>query len=92
MPVNIPLPEPIVVTAVLLLVHIPDPVLLNVAVLPTHTGLLPPVIADGRADTVIIVVEKQPDVILYVIIAVPDVIPVTVPELPAVATEVLLLV
>jgi hypothetical protein len=60
MPDNTPLSEPIVATAVLLLLHVPPVVvLLNVVVLPTHTAVMP-VIAPGSGLTVIMVEVKQP--------------------------------
>ena len=59
-PVKIPVDEPMVATAVLLLVHVPPPdVLLNVAVVPGHAVNVP-VIAAGNGLTVKVVVLIQP--------------------------------
>jgi hypothetical protein len=58
-PVGIPLNDPIVAMAVLLLVHIPPGTLLpNKPVCPTHK-LVEPVMAVGVELTVIVVVTKQ---------------------------------
>ena len=55
-----PLKEPIVATAMLLLLHVPPIVAsLSVVVLPTQTAVTP-VIAAGSGLTVIIVVVRQP--------------------------------
>lgn len=59
-PVNTPLVEPIVPTAILLLLQLP-PVIpsINVIVLPEHT-VVGPVIGPGAGFTVTVVVTKQP--------------------------------
>lgn len=58
-PFTIPVAIPTVATEVVLLVHVPPPVLLNVVVLPTQT-LETPVIADGSELTVIVFVVVHP--------------------------------
>ena len=61
MPVIMPVAEPTPTTAGLLLVHVPPvALLLNVLVWPAHT-LAVPVMADGAADTVTVLVAVQPD-------------------------------
>ena len=53
MPVTTPEPLPTVAIVVLLLVHVPPPVAsLNVVVKPTHTDVIPVIVA-GRGFTVI---------------------------------------
>jgi hypothetical protein len=57
-----PLPEPIITTAVLLLCHVPVPnASVNVAVTPGHIAALAPPIAGVAGLTVTIVVVEQPD-------------------------------
>lgn len=57
--VTTPDDEPTVANAVLLLVHVPPPELLNVEAKPTH-ALAVPLIADGRGFTVATLVAIQP--------------------------------
>ena len=58
-PVTIP-EEPIMATAVLLLVHIPPPAVLpNIVVAPAHTCSVP-LITEGAKFTIIVVVAVQP--------------------------------
>ena len=58
-PVTIPLPEPIVAIAALLLVHAPAPeASVNVTEEPTHTGALP-IMGFEVLITVTVVVAKQ---------------------------------
>ncbi len=60
MPVTVPVEEPMVATAVLLLLHTPPLVaLVNVVVKPTHTLIVPP-IAAGFGLTVKLVTAIQP--------------------------------
>jgi hypothetical protein len=85
-PPTIPVEEPTVALAVVLLVHVPPVVeLKSVVVPPAHTLSVPP-IAAGRGFTVIDVVLWQPVGRLYVIVAVPVVTPVTVPVADPTAT------
>ena len=58
-PETIPELVPIVATLVLLLIHVPPPVLDSVVVEPAHTVVVP-VIADGNGFTVRTVVVIQP--------------------------------
>lgn len=58
-PFTRPVAIPTVATEVVLLVHVPPPVLLNAVVLPTQT-LETPVIADGSELTVIVFVVVHP--------------------------------
>jgi hypothetical protein len=92
-PVKAPVPEFIVATPVLPLIHVPVPVASdNVIVEPRHT-VEGPEIAAGDESTVSTVVALQPvDVNVNVIVVVPDATPVITPVLlPAVAMVVLLL-
>lgn len=59
-PVTRPEDTPIVATAVLPLLHVPPPELVNVIVPPAHTTEGPD-IADGNGSTVTTVVIAQPD-------------------------------
>jgi hypothetical protein len=85
-----------VATAVLLLVHVPDTVGLDVVVPPIHNEVLELVIfVVGLALTVTALVASDGhDVVLFVNVnvAVPAATPVTTPTFVTVATEVLLLV
>lgn len=77
-------------TLVLLLLHVPPPVVsLNVMLSPTHI-VDDPMIADGAADTVTTVVLVQLPAAVNVMVAVPDDTPVTTPPV-TVAMLVLLL-
>lgn len=59
-PVTIPVPEPTVATAVLLLLHEPPPeALVSVVVVPGHAVSVPP-IAAGNGLTVTAWVARQP--------------------------------
>jgi hypothetical protein len=95
-PVTIPSVEPTVAIVVLPLVQVPLPVALDrVVVAPTFTTVVP-VIADGRALMVILVVAvaiPHALVIVYVMFATPAATAETIPLLlPTLATPVLLLV
>lgn len=59
MPVTTPDDKPIVATAVVLLLHVPPPVLLNVIAEATHTADAP-VIGDGSGSTVTVRVTAHP--------------------------------
>ena len=64
MPVTVPVEDPIVATAVLLLLHTPPLVaLVNVVVKPMHTFVVPP-IAAGFGLTVKLVTAIQPVLIV----------------------------
>lgn len=76
-PVTIPVDEPTVAIAVLLLAHVPPPASLRVVVLPAHT-VATPVIAPGSGLTVTVVIRMQPVGNVYVIGALPADIPVTI--------------
>ena len=87
-PLTIPLDEPTVAMAVLLLLHVPVPAV-NVKVVPVHILLVFPAIT-GTAATLTIVVATHPVLTTQVIVAEPALIPVmSAPELWA--TAVLLL-
>lgn len=58
-PVTIPVDEPAVAMPVLLLLHVPPPVLVNVVASPTQT-LNVPEMEDGSAFTVTILVAAVP--------------------------------
>ena len=92
MPVAVPVEDPIVATALLLLLHTPPLVAsVNVVVKPTHTLVVPPM-AEGFGLTVKLVTAIQLVLIVYVIVTMPSVMPVTVPvDEPIVATPGLLL-
>lgn len=92
-PVTMPVDEPTVASAGLLLLHVPPLVKsLNGVVAPTQTTLAPP-IAAGVWLTVNGVVAVQPVPIVYVIVSVPADTPDTTPELgPIVAMVISLLV
>lgn len=76
-PVTTPLASTLAML-LLLLDHVPPPVvLLNVVVLPGHT-VLPPLIAAGLASIVATLVVRQPDTV-YVILAVPADTPLNTP-------------
>jgi len=86
-----PVPETTVAAAVLLLLQVPLPASLSEMPAPTHT-VAGPDIMPGTALTVTTVVAVQPTADVNVILAVPAVAPpVTIPEEPAEATAVLLL-
>ena len=79
-PVTVPEAEPMVATAVLVLLQVPPEVAsLNVVVKPTHTVEVPE-IAAGKGLTVTLVTARHPVLSTYEITATPPVIPVTVPE------------
>jgi hypothetical protein len=86
-PYTIPELVPTVATLVVLLLHMPPPVvLLSVVLLPTHT-VDEPVIAAGSGLTVTTSVAKHPVDTVYVIVDVPKPTLVTIPdEVPTVAT------
>jgi hypothetical protein len=90
-------PVPIVATPVVLLLQTPSAVALASVVFALAHTLSVPVIAAtvGIALTVTteltVVVQLKPFVTTYEIVEVPAAIPVTIPEVPIVATEVLLL-
>ena len=91
-PVAVPVADPIVATAVALLLQVPPPASLNAVVALTHTDLVP-VMEDGSAFTVNTAAAVQPVGIVYVMAVVPADTPVTTPVPdPIVATAVLLLV
>lgn len=58
-PATMPVVTPMVATAVLLVVHVPPPVLLSVTGDPMHIVVLP-VIADGSGLTVTVVTAVHP--------------------------------
>ncbi len=90
-PEIIPVVDPAIAIAVLLLLHVPVPALLSVVAELTQTDVVP-VIADGTGLIVTSVVSLQPVVNLYVTIAVPTETAATMPVPdPTVATSVLLL-
>ena len=93
-PVTIPVADPTVARAVLLLLHTPPPAAsFSVIELPTTTDVGPVIVpAPGSAYTVATAVTKQPVVVVYVSVVVPVDTPVMIPlELPIVATDVVLL-
>jgi hypothetical protein len=91
MPVTVPVVGITEATEVLLLLQLPDGVASDKFVLEdTHT-VGGPEIAAGEGLTVSGVARMQPVEIVYVILMVPDEMPVMVPSVPAVATDVLLL-
>ena len=91
-PVTNPDDEPTMAAVVLLLLQVPPPVpSLSGVALPTHT-LSAPVIATGKALTVIVLTAKHPVVSTYVMVAVPLLIPLIIPVVPPTETLVLLLV
>lgn len=90
-PVTMPVPDPIVATAVLLLLHAPKAVRsLRLVEEPTHWVEVP-VIGAGEDVIDSPSVAIQPVGNAYVIVAVPAATPVTIPEVPTVAIDVLLL-
>ena len=93
MPVTMPDELPIVALVTVLLIHVPPvvPVLLRVVVVPWHNANVP-VMADGSAFTVAVVVRTQPAELVRVMVAVPAAMPVITPDvLPIVATPASLL-
>jgi hypothetical protein len=91
MPLTIPVVAPTVATDELLLDHVPPEVaLVSVVVEPMQTDEEAGLMAGGAAMTVTAFVTKHPATV-YVIVAVPVPVPVTIPVLPIVATDVLLL-
>ena len=91
MPVTIPEEEPIVPIRVFELLHVPDILLLKVAVSPVHTWWLPLITGTGLTVMVLFTVQLPPSE--YIMLAVPELIPVTMPlPMPTIATVVLLLV
>lgn len=92
-PVNTPVAEPIVATPVVPLIQVPPEVAsLSVIVDPSHTAVLPVIVA-GNGLTVTVVLVLQPVGNVYVITDVPVATPVTTPEEePTVAIPVLPLV
>ena len=92
-PLTVPVPEPIVATALLLLLQAPnDELFASVVVDATHTVGVPVMVA-GNGLTVNTDVVIQPVAVkVYVIIVVPAAAPVTMPvDALTVATDVLLL-
>lgn len=90
-PVMIPVEAPIVATPEEVLVHVPPlVVLVQAAVEPTHTGVVPVMVCVIGAEIVTVLVAvltQAPEVTLYEINAVPALIPVRTPvEEPMVAT------
>ena len=95
MPVTIPVAEPTVATAGLLLLHVPPGVAsVKANVEPMHTTQ-PDVgqeMGAGNGLTVIVVVTEQPEERVYVIVSIPGDIPITMPDAePTVAIAGLLL-
>ena len=88
-PVIIPEEEPIAAMAVLLLLHLP-PVLASVSVAdsPTHTSVVPFIVA-GKGFTVTVANAVQPVPIVNVMEAVPGETPVTIPPASMLATAIL---
>ena len=78
-----PVPEPIVATDVLLLLHIPNgDESLRLVLNPTHTSAVP-AIAAGSGTTVTTAVATQPVLAtVYAIVSIPAVIPFTTPVEP----------
>jgi hypothetical protein len=90
-PHAVPVELPMVATAVLLLLHVPPAVAsLRVVQVPAHMVVVP-MIAAGNGLTVATIVAVQPPLMVYEITAVPAETPQSVPVLPTVATETLLL-
>jgi hypothetical protein len=90
-PNKAPFAEPIVAMPVVLLAHVPPPVVLvSVEVAPTHTDRTPPMFG-GSALTVTIRTAAQPEGGVYVIVVVPGVTPHATPEASIVPIAVLLL-
>jgi hypothetical protein len=86
-----PVELPIVATVVLLLLHAPPAVAsLRVVQVPAHIVVVP-IIAAGDEVTVATIVAVQPPLMVYEITAVPAETPQSVPVLPMVATDTLLL-
>lgn len=77
-PVTTPVPATTVATEVVPLLHVPVPGETSVVDRPTHTVAVP-VIADGTADTLSIMVDWQPPVV-YVMVVVPADRPATRPD------------
>ena len=91
-PVTTPVPVPIVATAVLLLLHTPNGVVLARAVVALIHTLVVPVMDAGNGLTVTRDVMIHPvDGKVYVIVVVPAATPVTTPDELIVAAAVLLL-
>jgi hypothetical protein len=84
---------PTVATAVLLLLHDPPEVTsLSVVVIEADSVVMPVIaLTDGAAFTVTVSAAMQPAPVVNVIIEVPADTPVTMPVVPTVATDVLLL-
>jgi hypothetical protein len=90
-PVTIPVAAPTVPLATVLLVQVPpDAVSVNAIVAPTHTPAAPE-ITDGIEFTVTVFAIAQPVGSVYVTGTVPAVTPVTMPDVPIVATVISLL-
>ncbi len=90
-PVAVPVEEPIVATAVLELDHTPPLVVfVSVVLSPSQINKVPP-IAAGMEFTVTVTDLTQPVESVYEISVVPAVKPATIPLVPIVATDVLLL-
>ena len=85
-PLTTPVLAPTVATEVLLLLHVPTPSSLSVAVPLTHK-VSEPAIADGAGLTVTVSVLEQVAVV-YVIVAVPAARPLTTPLVPTVTEPV----
>src|ERR1043165_9782443 len=93
-PVTMPVEEPTVATAVFAELQTPPgATLLNVVALPGQTVAVPVIApALGMGLTVALLVALHPEEAVYEIRTVPTATPVTMPEVPTVATSVLLLV
>jgi hypothetical protein len=90
-PHAVPAELPMVATDVLLLLHVPPAVAsLRVVQVPAHMVVVP-MIAAGNGLTVATIVVVQPPLMVYEIVAVPAEMPQSVPVLPMVATDTLLL-
>ena len=86
MPATIPVREPTVAVAVVLLVQVPAPLAsLSAVVLPVHTVVVP-VIGDGTGTTFTVVVALHRPPNEYVITAVPRATPQAEPVVPPIVT------
>ncbi len=91
-PVTVPVDDPTVACAILLLLHVPPDVgSLRLTVAPLAHTVAGPVMAKGEGLTVISQVALQPAGNLKLMVSAPGLTPVTIPVEPTIAKDVLLL-
>ena len=91
-PLTIPDDDPIVATAGLLLLHQPpDVASVSVVLVPVQIFVMPDIDAGGVTTSTVCVARQAPELYEYDMVTIPVPTPVTTPDVPTVALDVLLL-